>query len=142
MPATPFPHPSVHTTTTVHSLSYSRIHSRAHSRYFLNQFHSSKTAERLFTNAAPRGCILKILVSYCGVDWKSRADLQLIPPQKKIFSNPMTSQMWKQCRRAAGSWSGPHTAKNWIYRMNVDCKVHENRPPVSVHIYGILFKTL
>lgn len=66
MPATPFPHPSVHTTTTVHSLTCSRIrpHSRAHvqscwlspvtqchphnkseNTSYLNQFWSSKTTE-------------------------------------------------------------------------------------------------
>lgn len=88
MPATPFPHPSVHTTTTVHSLTSSRIQpqSRAHFRYFFSFSPQKSFSQALlpFTNS-----VLQHGPGVWGV-------LMIGPsPKKKFFKN---YQMVQRCR--------------------------------------------
>lgn len=82
MPATPFPHPSVHTTTTVHSLTCSRIRALAHSLMYrlAGSAQSLGVTQSRCINAnksenAPSKTAENLNASQCGYIWKSSSHI-------------------------------------------------------------------
>lgn len=143
MPATPFPHPSVHTTTTVHSLTCSRIRASvtcSGQSFNVTRINANKSSwkkkkkisfglprpQKAFHKCSSKWIHLKILVSHCAVDWESSADLRsscdaflksldlLVHVFPKcFFKTDDKPHRRKRCTSAGAGSSGLPVAKKW-----------------------------